>query len=45
VLDFIKIKTIAESSKPTLQKISKHLKILTDSENLPNHYRAVGERL
>ena len=45
VLDFIKIKTTAESSKPTLQKISKHLKILTDSENLPNHYRAVGERL
>ena len=45
VLDFIKIKTIAESSKPTLRKISKHLKILTDSENLPNHYRAVGERL
>ena len=45
VLDFIKIKTIAESSKPTLQKISKHLKILTDSENLPNHFRAVGERL
>jgi len=45
VLDFIKIKTTAESSKPTLQKISKHLRILTDSENLPNHYRAVGERL
>ena len=45
VLDFIKIKTIAESSKPTLQKISKHLKILTDSENLPNHYMAVGDRL
>ena len=45
VLDFIKIKTTAESSKATLQKISKHLKILTDSENLPNHYRAVGERL
>ena len=45
VLDFIKIKTTAESSKPTIQKISKHLKILTDSENLPNHYRAVGERL
>jgi len=45
VLDFIKIKTTAESSKATLQKISKHLKILTDSENLPNHFRAVGERL
>jgi len=45
VLDFIKIKTTAESSKPTIQKISKHLKILTDSENPPNHYRAVGERL
>ena len=45
VLDFIKIKTTTKSSKATLQKISKHLKILTDSENLPNHYRAVGERL
>lgn len=45
VLDFMKIQTSAESSKQTLQKISKHLKILTDSENLPNHYGAVRARL
>ena len=45
VIDFLKIQTVVHSSKPTLQKISKHLKTLTDSENLPNHYSAVRERL
>jgi histidinol dehydrogenase len=45
VLDFLKIQTIVESSKPELQKINKHLKTLTQSENLPNHYGAVRKRL
>ena len=45
VLDFVKIQTSAEASKSTLQKINKHLKLLTDSENLPNHYNAVRARL
>jgi histidinol dehydrogenase len=45
ILDFLKIQTSIESSKSDLQKISKHLKLLTDSENLPNHYRTVRARL
>jgi histidinol dehydrogenase len=45
VLDYIKIQTTAESSKQALQKIRNHLKALTESENLPNHYNAVRSRL
>ncbi|MGQ0606179.1 MAG: histidinol dehydrogenase [Candidatus Nitrosotenuis sp.] len=45
VLDFLKINTNVESSTLALKKIDKHLKALTESENLPNHYRAVGGRL
>ena len=45
VLDFLKIQTKIETSKTELQKIKKHLKILTDSENLPNHYNATRARL
>jgi len=45
VLDFLKIQTSVESSRAELQKINKHLKALTESENLPNHYNAVKERL
>jgi histidinol dehydrogenase len=45
VLDLLKIQTKIEASKAELQKIKKHLKILTDSENLPNHYNATRKRL
>ncbi len=45
VLDYLKIQTTAESSKRALQKIRKPLKALTESENLPNHYNAVRNRL
>jgi len=45
ILDFLKIQTIVESSKPTLKKINKHLQLLTDSETLPNHYLTVKRRL
>ena len=45
ILDFLKIQTSVESSKPTLKKINKHLQLLTDSETLPNHYLAVKKRL
>jgi histidinol dehydrogenase len=45
VLDFLKIQTSVESTTSTLQKISKHLKVLTESENLQNHYEAVRRRL
>ena len=45
VLDFMKLQTIAASSKSSLRKISKSLKTITDAEGLPNHYNAVERRL
>jgi len=45
VLDFLKLQTVIESKKSGLRKISKSLKVLTDAEDLPNHYRAVKRRL
>lgn len=45
ILDFLRIKTVMQSSKSELQKINKHLKTLTLSEDLPNHYNAVKMRL
>ncbi|MBI5860530.1 MAG: histidinol dehydrogenase, partial [Nitrosarchaeum sp.] len=45
ILDFLKLQTCVESTKPALQKIDKPLKALTESENLPNHYEAVRNRL
>jgi len=45
VLDFLKLQTVVESDKSTLRNISKSLKLLTDAEDLPNHYKAVKRRL
>jgi len=45
VLDFLKLQTVIESNKSGLRKISKSLKVLTDAEDLPNHYKAVKRRL
>jgi histidinol dehydrogenase len=45
VLDFIKVNTQIKSSKKSLSKISKPLKVLTDAEGLSNHYEAVRGRL
>ncbi len=45
VLDYMKIQTQVESSKASLEKISKYMKALTDAEDLPNHYEAVKGRL
>jgi len=45
VLDFLKLQTVIESKKSGLRKISKSLKVLTDAEDLPNHYKAVKRRL
>jgi len=36
---------VIESKKSVLRKISKSLKVLTDAEDLPNHYKAVKRRL
>lgn len=45
VLDFMKLNTQIESSKASLYKISKYIRVLTSAENLPNHYEAVRSRL
>lgn len=45
VLDYMKLQTRIESSRDTLQEISKYMKALTDAEGLPNHYEAVRRRL
>ena len=45
VMDFMKLGTQIESSKPVLRKISKYMKELCDSEELSNHYEAVRSRL
>jgi histidinol dehydrogenase len=45
VLDYMKLHTQIESSKPALKKISKYMKALADAEGLPNHYEAVRKRL
>jgi histidinol dehydrogenase len=45
VLDYMKIQTQVESSRASLEKISKYMKALTDAEDLPNHYEAVKGRL
>jgi histidinol dehydrogenase len=45
VLDFIKVNTEITSSKKSLSKVSKYLKVLTDAEGLTNHYEAVRGRL
>lgn len=44
-LDFMKISTRVTASKKALTKLSKHMKSLTDSEGLPNHYESVRSRI
>ncbi len=44
VLDFMRRVNIVESTKGGLQKVKGGIKVLTATENLPNHYRAVEAR-
>jgi histidinol dehydrogenase len=43
-LDFMRRVSIVESSKEGLDKLRSHIKVLTEAENLPNHYKAVEAR-
>ncbi len=45
VLDFMKLDTKIQSTKSSLKKILNHVYIMTCTENLPNHYDAIRERL
>jgi histidinol dehydrogenase len=44
VLDFLKLQTVVWTNKSTLRIIQRELKLLTDAEDLPNHYKAVKRR-
>ena len=43
-LDFTRRVNIVESSKEGLLKLKNHVKVLTEAEKLPNHYKAVEAR-
>ena len=43
-LDFMRRVSIVESSKEGLGKLRNHIRVLTEAENLPNHYKAVEVR-
>jgi histidinol dehydrogenase len=45
VLDFMRRVSIVESSRTGLERVKDSMKILTDAENLPNHYKALAARL
>jgi histidinol dehydrogenase len=44
VFDFSRRVSIVECSKAGLEKVKTNVKILTDTENLPNHYKAIDAR-
>lgn len=44
VFDFVRRVNIVESTKDGLQKVKSSIKVLTEAENLPNHYKAVEAR-
>jgi len=43
-LDFARRISIVESSRAGLLKLKSHVKVLTEAENLPNHYKAIEAR-
>jgi histidinol dehydrogenase len=43
-LDFARRVSIVESSKQGLLSVKNRVKVLTEAENLPNHYKAVEAR-
>ena len=44
VLDFARRVSVVESSREGLLKLKNHVKVLTEAENLPNHYKAIEAR-
>jgi len=44
VFDFSRRVSIVECSKDGLKKVKDVVKVLTDTENLPNHYKAIAAR-
>ncbi len=44
-LDFMRRVSIVESTRVGLERVMDSIKVLTDAENLPNHYKAIKARL
>jgi histidinol dehydrogenase len=45
VLDFARRVSVVESSREGLLHLKNHVKVLTEAENLPNHYKAIEARI
>ncbi|MCW3984510.1 MAG: histidinol dehydrogenase [Candidatus Bathyarchaeota archaeon] len=45
VFDFMRRVSIVECSKAGLEKAAENIRVLTEAENLPNHYEAIAARL
>jgi histidinol dehydrogenase len=45
VLDFMRRVSIVESTRMGLERVKDSVKVLTETENLPNHYKAIQARL
>ena len=43
-IDYMRRVSIAECSREGLEKVKAQVKVLTDTENLPNHYKAIAAR-
>ena len=43
-LDFMRRVSIVESTKTGLERVKDSIKVLTEAENLPNHYKAIKAR-
>jgi histidinol dehydrogenase len=43
-IDYMRRVSIAECSREGLEKVKAQVKVLTDTENLPNHYKAIEAR-
>jgi histidinol dehydrogenase len=44
VFDFMRRVSIVESSKSGLEKVKDNIRVMAETENLPNHYRAIETR-
>jgi histidinol dehydrogenase len=43
-LDFVRRVNVIDCSRDELLKLNNHVKVLSEAENLPNHYKAVAAR-
>jgi histidinol dehydrogenase len=44
VFDFMRRVSIVESTRTGLERVKDSVKVITDAENLPNHYKAIAAR-